>query len=268
MLGERISAAAASGVTERPSRRPLQTVQGFASFLTQKDMLEDQGVHSSVKLQCVVSRCVGLGMHLPSEPTVKHIIATCIDLGLQAADSASKYRLLTEFKTQLKSRVKHAPKLLSHLHLVKYPADPLSLPEALRSTAYGRLTVVHHICCFVYGACVHGPFEVQLFDSFALDPTCKLSCKVMARSPATLAETWGCQLAASRVARCPSWSGRQRLEPAVCSAHDADAAAHGPNDASCYDATERSAKWSATRQPCQLTCLQAEQEQQGLKEHR
>ena len=113
MLGERISAAAASGVTERPSRRPLQTVQGFASFLTQKDidMLEDQGVHSSVKLQCVVSRCVGLGMHLPSEPTVKHIIATCIDLGLQAADSASKYRLLTEFKTQLKSRVKHAPKL-------------------------------------------------------------------------------------------------------------------------------------------------------------
>ncbi|CAJ1456060.1 unnamed protein product [Effrenium voratum] len=140
MLGERISAAAASGVTERPSRRPLQTVQGFASFLTQKDidMLEDQGVHSSVKLQCVVSRCVGLGMHLPSEPTVKHIIATCIDLGLQAADSASKYRLLTEFKTQLKSRVKHAPKLPSHLHLVKYPADPLSLPEALRSTAYGH----------------------------------------------------------------------------------------------------------------------------------
>ncbi|CAJ1349950.1 unnamed protein product, partial [Effrenium voratum] len=63
MLGERISAAAASGVTERPSRRPLQTVQGFASFLTQSDidMLEDQGVHSSVKLQCVVSRCVGLG---------------------------------------------------------------------------------------------------------------------------------------------------------------------------------------------------------------
>lgn len=72
--------------------------------------------------------------------TVKHIIATCIDLGLQAADSASKYRLLTEFKTQLKSKVKHAPKLPSHLHLVKYPADPLSLPEALRSTAYGRLT--------------------------------------------------------------------------------------------------------------------------------
>ncbi|CAJ1386594.1 unnamed protein product [Effrenium voratum] len=61
MLGERISAAAASGVTERPSRRPLQTVQGFASFLTQSDidMLEDQGVHSSVKLQCVVSRCHG-----------------------------------------------------------------------------------------------------------------------------------------------------------------------------------------------------------------
>ena len=139
-LGNMLSEAIAHGGVQKAQRRPMQTLQGFSAYLTEADvlMLQDEDAHSSSKLQTIVSRCVGLGLHLPSEITFKHLIATACDLGMRASDAEAKYRLLTELKAQLRQRIKHSPKLPSHLHLTKYPADPADLPQELLSMAYGH----------------------------------------------------------------------------------------------------------------------------------
>ncbi|CAJ1406419.1 unnamed protein product [Effrenium voratum] len=127
---------------QTPARRPLQCLHGFANYLTEAEIgiLQDQTTHDSVKLQCLVNRCVALGLHLPAEGTVKHIIASACDLqGLSAANADAKFRALQEFKVQLKARIKHMQRLPMDLHLAKYPADPNDLPQELYSAAYGYL---------------------------------------------------------------------------------------------------------------------------------
>ena len=121
------------------------SLHGFANYLTEAEIgiLQDQTTHDSVKLQCLVNRCVALGLHLPAEGTVKHIIASACDLqGLSAAHADAKFRALQEFKVQLKARIKHMQRLPMDLHLAKYPADPNDLPQELYSAAYGHLAFV------------------------------------------------------------------------------------------------------------------------------
>lgn len=146
MLGNKLSGSLAGGsAAQTPARRPPQCLHGFANYLTEAEIgiLQDQTTHDSVKLQCLVNRCVALGLHLPAEGTVKHIIASACDLqGLSAANADAKFRALQEFKVQLKARINHMQRLPMDLHLAKYPADPNDLPQELYSAAYGHLAFV------------------------------------------------------------------------------------------------------------------------------
>ena len=77
-LGE---ALAASLATSKPgARRRLQTVVGFGSYLTDGDMQFLAGdSHALHKLELLATRCVRLGIHLPSETTSRHIVACAVD---------------------------------------------------------------------------------------------------------------------------------------------------------------------------------------------
>lgn len=60
-----------AGVTGSSSRRPNQSVRGFAAFLTVKDveiLRSKAALH--IKCDCIVTRLLTLGLHLPSEARV------------------------------------------------------------------------------------------------------------------------------------------------------------------------------------------------------
>ena len=79
---ELLGNAIASGLQKQDSsrRRPSQSLTGMASYLTKADLecLQGEG-HAMSKLACVVDRCLALGLHLPNENTIRHIIATVVD---------------------------------------------------------------------------------------------------------------------------------------------------------------------------------------------
>lgn len=65
-------------------RRPNQTMKSFVKFLTDSDLdaLSDSELHPIQKVKRVVDRCLALGLHLPSESTIKHIVKTAMDCTL------------------------------------------------------------------------------------------------------------------------------------------------------------------------------------------
>ena len=54
-------------------RRPNQTMKSFVKFLTDSDLdaLSDSELHPIQKVKRIVDRCLALGLHLPSESTIK-----------------------------------------------------------------------------------------------------------------------------------------------------------------------------------------------------
>lgn len=72
---------AAAGQSSAAVRRPLQSMNCFASYLTDSDVryLSDPEVHNVNKVQRLVAKCVALGLHLPKESATKQIIKTGID---------------------------------------------------------------------------------------------------------------------------------------------------------------------------------------------
>ncbi|CAK8991173.1 unnamed protein product [Durusdinium trenchii] len=120
-------AGAASGDSST-QRRPLQTLNCFASYLTESDLklLSDPEVHNVNKVQKLVAKCVALGLHLPKETTTKQIIKTAIDCGMKVAPGPETLRIVNEFKQQLKSKVKHLAKVPLP---EKFPDDPANLPK-------------------------------------------------------------------------------------------------------------------------------------------
>ena len=87
-------AGAASGDSST-QRRPLQTLNSFASYLTESDLklLSDPEVHNVNKVQKLVAKCVALGLHLPKETTTKQIIKTAIDCALDDFHIYSSHQL-------------------------------------------------------------------------------------------------------------------------------------------------------------------------------
>ena len=116
-LAEKVSSCTTLG-SNKKGRRPLQT----------------SDAHSMVKMEGVVTRCMALGLHLPSEPTVAGIVATMIDCGIPAESDQAKWDLLKAFKSSLEAKVKHAPQCLQHIE--KYPASPGELPPCIYKTCY------------------------------------------------------------------------------------------------------------------------------------
>ena len=116
-------------------RRPSQHLKAFSRFLTPSDLASLQSdAHSSIKIGTLVKRCYSVGLHLPSEPTMQHIISTGLSLGMTGASGEQKHQLLKEFKAQLRNMVKHRSG--PPVFLVEFPKDPKELPEDLFKMAY------------------------------------------------------------------------------------------------------------------------------------
>ena len=132
----RASAGASQG-----HRRQLQEALDFIKYFSKKDLevLCDNQVSTHHKLDQIVTRLVRLKLHLPSEPTTRHILAVAMDAGLQRPTATDGlYHLHKELKRMLKSAVNCAPKSADDEHLVKYPSNPADLPPTLLARAYDQ----------------------------------------------------------------------------------------------------------------------------------
>lgn len=113
-------------------RRPSQTLNDFAPFLSVKDMqcLRDENIPTSVKIDCIVTRMLVLGLHLPTEPTVKAVAGAAMAAGLVCSTAVDGLTLVREIKRRLKQNVKSRAKPANHV--VEYPSDPSLLPDSIR----------------------------------------------------------------------------------------------------------------------------------------
>lgn len=135
-LAEKVSSCTTLS-SNRKARRPLQTLTAFSCYMTSSDKkLLASDAHCMIKVEGIVARCMALGLHLPSEPTVAHIAATMIECGIPAESDQAKWELLKAFKSSLKAKVKHAPQCLQHI--AKYPSSPRELPPGIYKTCYGE----------------------------------------------------------------------------------------------------------------------------------
>jgi hypothetical protein len=89
----------------------------------------------------VVSRCVKVGLDVPSEPTVGHIINVLVSLSGSTFTPAELHGLVCDFKKKLKHGWKTS-KSCSPADVVQYPPDPKQLPEAVHKQAYINCTPV------------------------------------------------------------------------------------------------------------------------------
>ena len=138
---ELLATALANAVgTDEPkrSRRPNQVLKGFINYITPKELerIKNAETHNAVKVQTLVGRCLAIGLHLPSETTVSHVIGTGIGAGIKAVGPDDRFQLVKEFKNQLRARVKHGAPPVEFIQ--SFPHLPKDLPELTYQHAYGE----------------------------------------------------------------------------------------------------------------------------------
>ena len=102
---EELGRALATGlVGDQPAkgqRRPSQDMSSWPCYMTDKDFdVLESSVHNLVKINALISRCILLGLHLPSTSAVKHIISSAVDCnldGLGCFDGVSLTGFLTVY---------------------------------------------------------------------------------------------------------------------------------------------------------------------------
>jgi hypothetical protein len=121
-------------------RRSNQEVRTFYNYLSldDKSIIEDPAATTSTKIGVVCQRSLTIGLDIPSESSMKHIIAVVCGLGVKnfESDHEGLYGLVSEYKRWLKSfRTKGLTppncEFISH-----YPASPKDLPPAIYNHAY------------------------------------------------------------------------------------------------------------------------------------
>ena len=104
-------------------RRPSQQVTNFGAYLTQMDLDALKSQASMIaKCEVLAARCCRLGLHLPSELTLRHIIAAATHNGLQAPSATDSFAALNELKKQLRLKRKTVPPPVPFL--VSWPDKP------------------------------------------------------------------------------------------------------------------------------------------------
>ena len=111
----------------RRRSRPNQTCKSFTGYFSEHDvhaMKLDAGWGE--KLDRLAARCVRVGLHLPSEQTVKEILRASQQMGLKLGDDRqTRYEAVNAFKKSLRHRVRNAEK--HPVHAVDCPANPKDL---------------------------------------------------------------------------------------------------------------------------------------------
>ena len=139
-INDRLNAATL-GITKEARSRSMQKMSSMNLYFAAEDIsyIQDKSGYLNSKISRVVERCWKLGLELPSEDTIRHIVGVLVMVGLPSIqkDSVSMYNVLTEFKRQSKmvSRANHLPKNMDYI--VCYPALPKDLPIALYQHCYG-----------------------------------------------------------------------------------------------------------------------------------
>ena len=135
-LAQKLNEGVSRGMSMAPSRRENQKVQSFEHYFSEKDLEVLKNASQSVAMKCdqIASRLFRLGLHLPSEQTLRCVLQTAVACGAFEVGPDEAYRVLNEIKKCLKQRVKRAPKMAQHI--VEYPSSPDQLPEWLMKEAY------------------------------------------------------------------------------------------------------------------------------------
>ena len=124
--------ASLEGIASSGRRRESQVLNTFSPYLRAADLAvlrSSAGLHA--KLQCCVDLCAGIGLILPTEPSIGVIVKTITALGHDALrDPKSFLAAATEFKRLHRAQTKH---IRNDVHLTEYPSDPKQLPPALKA---------------------------------------------------------------------------------------------------------------------------------------
>lgn len=135
-----LAAAVAKGCLEQATavgaakRRQPQLLKTPGAYLTASDwaILEGGGPLSQ-KVGRVVERLSLVGMHNPSELSVKHAAALLAAAHWETATPQQLHGLVLDIKAAFAS-TRRCP--ASSLHLLTFPDDPAGLPDALRQAAF------------------------------------------------------------------------------------------------------------------------------------
>ena len=126
-ISEALSEQACKLPAGRRRSRPNQTRKSFTGYFSEQDahaMKSDAGWGE--KLDRLAARCVRVGLHLPSEQTVKEILRASQQMGLKLGDDRqTRYEAVNAFKKSLRHRVRNAEK--HPVHVVDFPANPKDL---------------------------------------------------------------------------------------------------------------------------------------------
>lgn len=115
-------------------RRSNQVLMSFEKYLKKEHVEYLQSDASDVaKLNALTELCETIGLDIPSEQTVKHIIGVFCSVSKKGTiDHSLGYSYLTEFKRLLKQR----PKVFPHQRPAIYPDVPKDLPTNAYQHAY------------------------------------------------------------------------------------------------------------------------------------
>ena len=121
---------------EKGKRRSNQVVTGFQNYMTKGEVDILTGEHNDIhKLSVLVDRCCKVGVDIPSEKSVKHIISVYLSISKPGTHDPLAARAASlELKRLLKSRCRVTPCVVSGI--TDYPEDPRQLPSVLYEKAY------------------------------------------------------------------------------------------------------------------------------------
>ncbi|CAE7221095.1 unnamed protein product [Symbiodinium sp. CCMP2592] len=108
----------------------------FGAYLSKEDrrILADPAQSESQKLHQMASRCIKIGLVLPSETCKGRILASAVAGGLEAKTASSFYSALNHFKRIMKRKREMMPGKTT-FELPIYPDSPDQLPDHLRHFA-------------------------------------------------------------------------------------------------------------------------------------
>ena len=136
----------ATGTNIRRSNQEIRTFYHYLS-VEDKSVIDDPAATTSTKVGVACQRSLTIGLDIPSESSMKHIVAVVCGLGVKnfEADHEGLYGLVAEYKRWMKSfRSKGLTppncEFVSH-----YPASPKDLPSSIYTHAYK--SAVPWTCC-------------------------------------------------------------------------------------------------------------------------
>ena len=127
------------GGNQTPGRRSNQEMQSFFNYLTEEDKasIQDEAVPFGAKLQHACQRAFLIGLDIPSEHSIKHIVAVVCFLGARHLenDHEGLFNMVTEYKRWMKSfKAKHSHPAAEFI--AQYPPLPSGLPDTIYKHAY------------------------------------------------------------------------------------------------------------------------------------